>query len=265
MKNILLHGDAAEVLPSIPSESIDLTVTSPPYDDLRMYNGYSFSFEVIARELYRVTKKGGVLVWVVGDATKNGSETGTSFRQALFFKECGFFLHDTMIYASDKPPKTHKRYEQEFEFMFVFSRGKPKTFHPLLVPCTYTGSDKKARTFRHTGKELGMTHHAKPVKEHKIKGNIWRYTTGYNKSTCDTFAFQHPAIFPEELVKDHILSWSNPGDVILDPFVGSGTSGKIAIHYGRSFIGIDISSTYLSLAQQRIGAITIETQKGKEL
>ena len=127
----------------LPNEYVDLTITSPPYDDLRKYNGYSFDFENIAKELYRVTKKGGIVVWVVGDKTKNGSETGTSFKQALYFKEIGFNLHDTMIYSSDKPPLSHNRYEQKFEYMFVLSKGKPKTWNPIMEECKYAGSSKK--------------------------------------------------------------------------------------------------------------------------
>src|SRR5271165_639315 len=144
----LILGDAATELKKLLASSIDLTVTSPPYDNLRNYNGYDFDFETIARELYRVTKSGGVVVWIVMDQTKNGSETGTSFRQALFFKECGFNIHDTMIYASEKPPLTHNRYEQKFEYMFILSKGKPKTFNPIMEPCKRPGAPAGVRTFR---------------------------------------------------------------------------------------------------------------------
>jgi len=253
--NRLILGDATSVLKEFPDNVIDLTVTSPPYDKLRKYNGYSFDFENIAKELYRVTKPGGVVVWVVSDSTRNGSESGTSFRQALFFKDvCGFNLHDTMIYASDKPPLTHNRYEQKFEYMFILSKGKPKTFNPVMEDCKFAGSNKKARTFRHTGTDLGETHKAGSVKPKKIRGNIWTYSTGYNKSTTDKIAFEHPAIFPESLALDHICSWSNEGDLVLDPFVGSGTTGKIAINNERKFIGIEVSEEYLDIASKRINA-----------
>lgn len=232
--------------------SIDLTVTSPPYDDLRNYNGYSFDFENVAKELYRVTKDGGVVVWVIGDKTKNGSETGTSFKQALYFKKVGFNLHDTMIYSSDKPPLSHNRYEQKFEYMFVFSKGKPRTWNPIMEECKYAGTNKKARTFRHTGEELEETHNKGNVKSHKIKGNIWFYPTGYQKSTKDKIAFKHPAIFPEKLAEDHIISWSNEGDIVMDIFSGSGTTHKMALLNNRKYIGFEVSQEYIDIENERL-------------
>ena len=243
--------DCLEGLKQLDDESIDLTVTSPPYDDLRKYNN-NFDFENIATELYRVTKDGGIVVWVVADKTKNGSETGTSFKQALFFKDIGFNLHDTMIYMSDKPPLTHNRYEQKFEYMFVFSKGKPKTFNPIMEECKYAGSDKKARTFRHTGDELQETHIKNKVNKEKIKGNVWYFSTGYNKSTKDIIAFKHPAIFPEQLANDHIISWSNEGDTVLDIFSGSGTTAKMAKLNNRNYIGFEISKEYCDIAEERL-------------
>ena len=246
--------DCLEGLKQLDDESIALTVTSPPYDDLRKYNN-NFDFENIAKELYRVTKDGGVVVWVVADKTKNGSETGTSFKQALFFKDIGFNLHDTMIYMSDKPPLTHNRYEQKFEYMFVFSKGKPKTFNPIMEECKYAGSDKKARTFRHTGDELQETHIKNKVNKEKIKGNVWYFSTGYNKSTKDIIAFKHPAIFPEQLANDHIISWSNEGDTVLDIFSGSGTTAKMAKLNNRNYIGFEISKEYCDIAEERLKSI----------
>ena len=234
---------------------IDLTVTSPPYDDLRSYKGCEWDFDIfkqIANELYRVTKEGGVVVWIVGDKTIKGSESGTSFRQALYFKEIGFNLHDTMIYQSDKPPLSHKRYEQKFEYMFVFSKGKPKTFNPIMETCKYVGSSKEARTFRHNGNELEETHNKGKVKKEKIKGNVWIYSTGYNKSSKDKIAFKHPAVFPEKLAEDHIKSWSNEGDLVMDIFSGSGTTLKMAKLNNRKFIGFEISEEYCAIAEKRL-------------
>ena len=248
--------DCLDGLKMLEDNCIDLTVTSPPYDDLRKYNN-NFDFENIVKELYRVTKDGGVIVWVVADKTKNGSETGTSFKQALFFKEIGFNLHDTMIYMSDKPPLTHNRYEQKFEYMFVFSKGKPKTFNPIMEECKYAGSDKSARTFRHTGDELQETHIKNKVNKEKIKGNVWYFSTGYNKSTKDTIAFKHPAIFPEQLVNDHIISWSNEEDTILDIFMGSGTTAKMAILNKRNYIWFEISTEYCDIAKERLQDIVV--------
>ena len=243
--------DCLEGLKQLDDESIDLSVTSPPYDDLRKYNN-NFDFENIVKELYRVTKDGGVVVWVVADKTKNGSETGTSFKQALFFKDIGFNLHDTMIYMSDKPPLTHNRYEQKFEYMFIFSKGKPKTFNPIMEECKYAGSDKKARTFRHTGDELQETHIKNKVNKEKIKGNVWYFSTGYNKSTKDIIAFKHPAIFPEQLANDHIISWSNENDIVFDPFMGSGTTAKMAELNNRKWIGCELSEEYCWIIKERL-------------
>ena len=249
---MLFNMDCVECMRQIEDNTIDLTVTSPPYDDLRKYNGYSFDFENTAKELYRITKDGGIVVWVVGDKTEKGSESGTSFKQALYFKEIGFNLHDTMIYMSDKPPLTHNRYEQKFEYMFVFSKGKPKTFNPIMEECKYAGSDKKARTFRHTGDELQETHIKNKVNKEKIKGNVWYFSTGYNKSTKDIIAFKHPAIFPEQLANDHIISWSNENDIVFDPFMGSGTTAKVAQMLNRRWIGTELSEDYCKIIKDRL-------------
>lgn len=235
-------------------ETVDLTVTSPPYDDLRNYKGYSFDFERTARGLYYVTKPGGVVVWVVGDATKNGSETGTSFKQALYFKEIGFNLHDTMIYEKINPiPLTHNRYEQYFEYMFVFSKGKPKIFNPLLEQCKTSGSYTHRRN---TGRvKESATRNRDEItltKETKYKGNIWQYVIGSKKGETGN----HPAPFPEQLAEDHILSWSNEGDIIFDPFMGSGTTAKMAKLNNRNFIGFEISQEYCDIANKRLEKIT---------
>jgi DNA modification methylase len=251
-----------------PDESIDLTVTSPPYDDLRKYKGYSFDFESVAKELYRVTKKGGVVVWVVGDKTSKGSESGTSFRQALFFMGLGFNLHDTMAYAKENyVPLTHNRYEQQFEYMFVFSKGKPKTFNPLLRPNKDAGKNKGG-TFRHTGQELHQRNTDKETSAYSIRPNIWFYPVGKNNSTKDSIAFKHPAIFPEQLASDHIMSWSNAGDTVLDPFTGSGTVPKMAVLLGRSYVCFETSQEYVEdIAEVRVNAangIVAQAAGGKD-
>jgi len=246
----IICGDNVQTLATFPDESIDLTVTSPPYDNLRTYNGFTWDFEALARQLYRVTKQGGVVVWVVGDATVNGSETGTSFRQALYFMECGFNLHDTMIYRTTKPPLTHNRYEQEFEYMFVFSKDAPKTFNPIKALKDWIDSRKVklVRRERDGSWDVGAAGKSK----HKICGNVWNINTGGFHTSQDKIAFEHPAIFPEALARDHILSWSNPGDIVLDPFIGSGTTAKMAKESGRHWIGIDISDEYCKLAEKRV-------------
>jgi len=238
----------------LADESIDLTVTSPPYDNLRMYNGFDFDFEAIAKELYRVTKKGGVVVWVVGDATVNGSETGSSFRQALFFKEIGFNLHDTMIYEKNgfsKPDST--RYHNVFEYMFVFSKDKPRTFNPLIdKKNTFPVKWSSKITMRERDGRQTPHNHPTTFGEYGKRYNIWKLYTGAGYTTLDDYAFQHPAVFPEALARDHILSWSNEGDTVLDCFCGSGTTGKMAVILKRKFIGIEISKEYCDLSKVRI-------------
>jgi site-specific DNA-methyltransferase (adenine-specific) len=238
----------------IPDGSIDLTVTSPPYDNLRTYNGNNDQWgehvwrDVIA-ELYRVTSDGGVAVWVVGDATIKGSETGTSFKQALWAMECGFRLHDTMMYAKNSyMPLTHNRYEQQFEYMFVWSKGKPSTFNPIKIP-SLTAGTKRNRG----GSKAGEASYAERKRQEKTtvnaekqKPNIWFYDVGKNDKT------KHNAPFPEALARDHIISWSNEGDTVFDPFMGSGTTGKMAKLTGRKFIGIEIDPEYFEIAKQRI-------------
>lgn len=249
----IIEIDCLEGMKKLENESVDMILTSPPYEDLRKYKGFVFDFDKTLPELWRVLKRGGVVVWVVGDKTKNGSETGTSFKQAIKFMEIGFNLHDTMIYSSDKPPLSHNRYEQKFEYMFVFSKGKPKTFNPIREKCKYAGESKKARTFRQNSDgDISETHGKGSVKNEKIKGNIWFYPTGYNKSTKDKIAFKHPAIFPEDLARDHILSWTQKGNIVLDPFMGSGTTGKMCVLTQRHYIGFEICGEYCEIARERI-------------
>lgn len=245
---MLLNMNCLDGMKLMYDNTVDLTVTSPPYDDLRKYNGYSFDFEPIARELYRITKEGGVVVWVVGDATVKGSETGTSFRQALWFKDCGFNLHDTMIYRkTNYVPLTHNRYEQEFEYMFVFSKGKPKTFNPIKIPCKTAGTKTSGRTFYQTNNQNMPTagHKNNPVSVCKQKGNVWELSTNAGIKG-------HPAQFPEKLANDHIISWSNEGDIIFDPFMGSGTTAKMAQINNRKWIGFEMSEEYCNIVKQRL-------------
>lgn len=248
-------GDCLYIMKTIPNNSIDLVVTSPPYDDLRTYKGnidqWCFEkFKQIAAELFRVTVDGGVIVWIVSDATIKGSETGTSFRQALYFKDIGFNIHDTMIYKKANPiPQNHNRYEQCFEFMFVFSKGKPNTFNAIRIPTKNAGKsfdwgnrktkmdDNQCR--RHRDSEVIE------VNATKIHDNIFEYSIGGGRTG-------HPAVFPEQLVKDHIISWSNEGDTVLDCFMGSGTTGVACIHTGRNFIGIELDDGYFQIAKERI-------------
>jgi site-specific DNA-methyltransferase (adenine-specific) len=228
----------------MPDGSIDLTVTSPPYDNLRTYNGYTFNFEGIAQQLYRVTKQGGVVVWVVGDATVNGSETGTSFKQALYFKEIGFNLHDTMIWEKTGMLPTQDRYYAIFEYMFVLSKGKPNSMNFIEDKQNTAGGriQKKDLVINKGKQKDGVGTFTR--KHFGRRTNIWRIAIGESNG--------HPAVFPEQLAQDHITSWSNEGDTVLDPMMGSGTTGKMAKLLKRNFIGIEISPEYLEIAKKRI-------------
>ena len=244
--NKIYNENCLQTMAKMPDNFIDISITSPPYDDLRKYNGYTFEFESIARELFRVTKKGGVVVWVVNDATIKGNETGTSFKQALFFKECGFNLHDTMIWY--KPNcfnfGSNSCYRQSFEYVFVFSKGKIKTINLIKdIPAKLKG-----KVVRGARKHANGMRDITPdfiVNDYKKRDNVWFIKVGSKN-------FNHPAIFPEELANDHILSWSNIGDLVYDPMIGSGTVAKIAIINQRKFIGSEISKEYCEKANKRI-------------
>jgi len=252
--NKIICGDCLEVMQDIPDKSVDLTVTSPPYDNLRDYEGYSFNFECIAKELYRIMKIGGVVVWVVKDQVVNESETGTSFKQALYFKKIGFNLHDTMIYQKNVMPFPEQtRYIQCFEYMFVFSIGKPET-HNMIKEKTLGYKPSKSSCQRNQDGTTSKLEYEQG-KEYRSKWNVWIYDVGFNKTTKDKIAYQHPAQFPEKLAADHIISWSNENDIVLDPMVGSGTTCKMAKNLNRRYIGIDTSEKYCQIARDRISNI----------
>jgi len=261
--NKILHGNCAEIMKSLENDSIDLTVTSPPYDYLRDYNKnikedesklFSFPFDEMVNQLYRITKKGGIVVWVVGDQVVKGGESCSSFKQALTFVDKGFLLYDTMIYHKNGSPFPEKnRYSQVFEYMFVFSKGKPKTTNII--------KDKKNKWAGHSnfGKRMMRTKDGSmkempkfEINEYGARYNVWNYNTGKGYSTKDEIAFKHPAIFPEELAEDHILSWSNEGDIVLDPMCGSGTVLKMSKMNNRNYIGIDVDESYIKISEERV-------------
>lgn len=248
----IICGDNVEVMATFPDACIDLVVTSPPYDNLRKYGGHTWDFEGVAQQLWRIIKPGGVVVWVVADATINGSETGTSFRQALRFMEIGFRLHDTMIW--DKGGFTgvgsvQCRYGPSSEFMFVLSKDAPKTFNPICDRQNiHAGTKANGKRVRlPDGTCIRKTHEFKPIGEYGIRFHIWRI----NPEMSNTNRF-HPGQFPEALARDHILSWSNEGDIVLDPFSGSGTTAKMARECGRRYIGIEIHEEYCEIAHKRL-------------
>jgi len=245
----LIQGDCLEKMKGIESGSVDLTVTSPPYDNLRSYNGNNEQWgehvwKAVLAELFRVTKKGGVVVWIVGDATIKGSETGTSFKQALHAIECGFNLHDTMIYSKHGMPTDPRlRYYQRFEYMFVFAKGKPVSYTPISDVLSKGRSQTNGSDRR--GDKLICTKKRYQTPKFSVRGNIWNYD-------CRNMKTGHPASFPEKLANDHVLSWSSEGDVVFDPFMGSGTTGVAAKNLNRKFIGIELDETYFNIAKERI-------------
>lgn len=245
----IYNEDCLQTMQRMDNESIDFVITSPPYDNIRNYNGYRFDFEDTAKELFRIIKIGGVVVWVVGDATINGSETGTSFRQALKFMEIGFRLHDTMIYYKNNPmPQTGNRYHQMFEYMFCFSKESPKTFNPITEQTKYRG----LANMKNRGKNGELNYEKVERTTEKKVGNVFFYSIGGGISTKDKIAYKHPAIFPEKLVVDQILTWTNEFDSVYDPFMGSGTTAKVSELLHRKWIGSEISKEYVDIAEQRL-------------
>lgn len=249
--NKLFTSECNAFMDNLPDNCIKLTVTSPPYDKLRLYNGFTFDFERTAKNLFRITETGSVLVWVVGDQTVKGSETGSSFKQALFFMSLGFKLHDTMIYAKlNYIPQTHNRYEQEFEYMFVFVKGKVRTFNPIMVKSRTAGTAQNLSCKGYGFKEGSFRRRAENtvIKDLKVPGNIFYYA-------CGASGKNHEAVFPNKLAADHIFTWSNESDIVFDPFSGSGTTCEEAKKANRCFIGCDISEQYTKDAQEIIDRV----------
>lgn len=253
--NKIICGDAIEVMQAMPADCVDLVVTSPPYDELRNYNGYAFDFDGMARGLFRIVKKGGVLVWVVGDKINKGNRSFTSFKQALFFQGLGFNAHDVMIYRKKNTPFMRSNaYTNCYEFMFVFSKGSPKTFNPLKTKTVRQGQEMLPFNKKADGINKKIKGELKPE---KTLTNIWDYAVGFGGSTSDKIAFQHTAIFPEKLAEDHILSWTKAGDVVFDPMCGSGTTCKMAAINKRHYVGCDISKEYVELTKKRLKCLNL--------
>jgi len=248
--NKTYNENCIDTMSKMEDNFIDLTVTSPPYDNLRTYNGYSFDFETIAKELYRVTKQGGVVVWIVGDATIKGSESGTSFKQALYFKEIGFNLHDTMIYQKDNCPFPSKnRYYANFEYMFILTKNKLKTFNPIIDRVNKSYGRKISGTNRQkNGTTSPIKNIGKNIEKYGVRFNNWLISDGYRQKN-------HPAVFPEQLANDHIISWSNENDLVYDPFMGSGTTAKMAIINNRNWIGSEMSEEYCKIIEERLNGL----------
>lgn len=252
--NNIYNIDCLQGMQKLPNDCIDLVVTSPPYDDLRDYQGYFFDFENIAKQLYRVIKKGGVVVWVVGDKIKNGDRSLTSFKQCLYFQEVGFNVHDVMIYQKKNTPFMRSNaYTNCYEFMFILSKEKVATFNPLKTKTVRSGFEKLVANKKADGINNKVI---AELKAEKTLTNIWSYAVGFGGSTKDKIAFQHTAIFPEKLASDHILSWTNKGDLVFDPMSGSGTTCKMAKLNKRNYLGMEISKEYTDLSIKRLNLST---------
>ena len=251
--NSVYTSEAVSFMSQMEEDMIDLTVTSPPYDDLRNYKGYEFDLENIVKGLYRVTKNGGIVVWVVGDKYVKGNRNLTSFRQALLFQNEGFNVHDVMIYKKKNTPFMRSNaYTNCFEFMFIFSKGKSKTYNPIMEPTVRQGFEKMPANKKADGINNKVL---SKLNDFKVRNNIWEYAVGLGGTTSDREAFKHPAVFPEKLAEDHILSWSNVGDLVFDPMCGSGTTLKMAKKNKRNFLGCDISNDYVEIARNRLTTI----------
>jgi len=240
----VITGDNCEVMRQWPDACIDLVVTSPPYDDLREYGKHEWDFYGVAWNLARLLKPGGVIVWNVADATKNGSETGTSMRQALHFQGMGLNIHDTMIWHKPNPiPRTHDRYEQAWEYVFVLSKGKPKTWNPIMDDCIYAGSRRTGTIQKDTSGERTHKNTGGLTSERKQAANVW--------SIVGRSETAHPAEFPHSVPARCVTTWSNPGDIVLDPFAGSGTTLKAAKELNRRYIGIEVNPEYVKICEER--------------
>jgi site-specific DNA-methyltransferase (adenine-specific) len=253
------NSNCLDYLKTLPNDSIKFTLTSPPYDDIRNYNGYSFPFEEIAKELYRTIKEGGVVAWNVADATVNGSETGTSMRQALYFMSLGFRLHDTMIYAKKNPMPagiSSKRYHQAWEYIFILSKNAPETFNPIMVKAKFGHLEAN---MKHRGKDGEIKYIKTKRNEYTKVKNIFEYSVGGGHSTKDKVAFQHPAIMPEQLAADMISTWTNAGDTVFDPFTGAGTTPKMCLALERKFHGTEMSAEYCEIIKERLNNHAIQT------
>ena len=245
-------------------ESVDLVVTSPPYDDLRTYNDSSKwdhnVFMEVADNLTRVLKTGGVIMWNVNDATIKGSESGSSFRQCLYFMDqCGLRLHDTMIYektgtAFASGPKS-VRYTQIFEYCFILSKGKPKTINLIQDKknawAGYT-SFGNAKTRKQDGTMHDPGKKSKVIREYGVRTNIWKIKNSGGFGQSSKASYKHPATMPEELARGHVLTWSDKNDLILDPFMGAGTTAQVCLEENRNFIGFEIDETYHQMCVDRV-------------
>lgn len=247
----IINQDCLDWMRTQADDSVDVVLTSPPYDNIRQYNGYSFDFENTAKELARILKPGGTIIWNVADATIKGSETGTSMRQALYFMSLGLNLHDTMIYLKRNPMPVNvrtKRYHQAWEYIFVFSKGTPKTFNPIMIETKFKGTAR----MKYRGADGKIQYKTTPRNDQTKVRNVFEYTIGGGHTSKNQHAFAHPALMPEALALDMLTTWADKDDIVYDPFAGAGTTLLAAKQLGLTAIGTEIDADYCQLIQARL-------------
>lgn len=262
--NKIHHFDAVVGLRLLPADCIDLTLTSPPYDWIRDYNGTfdpaKFPFVRIAEELYRITAPGGVVLWITRDQQQDCCESGTSAKQMLYFKNIGFNVQTMIV---DSISARHRRYCYGMppQFCFVLSKGRPKAFHPIRdKPNTEPGRIKSWSARNRDGRiRKGKP---KEIPKYGRRSHIWLYPTGFGLVSDDPLPRNAPAPMVETVAGDLMLSYSNPGDLILDPMAGLGTTGKVAVKLNRQFIGFERVRKYCDVANDRVRQAF--EQKGKD-
>ena len=258
MGYILHNNDCVKVLPYF-KDSVDLIITSPPYDDLREYGGHEFNFRAVADAIIPALKDGGQMAWIVQDAIRNYQETGNSFRQALYFQEHGLLLHQTIIFQkANESGKSHTRYAEVTEYIFILTKGRPKTFNPIIDKPNAEANTRQSNTNKGRNKagELGSYVGSYTVPKFSKRINVWRYNTSRMAPDFKD-AHKHPAIYPLALGHDLVTSYSNPGDLVLDPMCGSGTTIRAAVNLDRNAVGIDIEPSYIELAKRRMSQLTL--------
>ena len=252
--NSIICGDSAEVLKNFPDNSIDMVVTSPPYDGLRDYNGFSLDLHKIGKEIYRVLKDGGIAVMVIQDATKDFAKSLTSFRTIVdWCDNVGFRLFETVIYHKNGTEGAwwKQRFRVDHEYMPIFMKGKkPQYFNkePLKIPSKHGGKVMSGSGNRRTDGTLSETVR-RPINTMKCRGTVWDYLMAGDKNPLKR---KHPAVFPDKIPYDCIQCFCPEGGLVLDPFIGCGSTAVMAKVLGRNYIGIDISREYCDLAEERI-------------
>ncbi len=252
-ENKIILSDCRDGMAALSNECIPFTLTSPPYDGLRTYDGLAdWNFMDVAKELYRITMQGGVVVWVVQEQIIDGSESGETSRQRLAFANIGFRLHHTMVMGKLGGIQfSSNRYGRPLEYAFILSKGPPRYFNPLRDrPNKEAG---RVKVFLNRNRDGSFA----PVKRTQVhpyglRGSIWFYPTGKNNSAKEDYAFEHPALMPEQMAEDDILSWTKVGDLVFNPFAGAGTALKMALLNHRSYLGFEINPKYVEIARRRL-------------